>query len=157
MCNEFAVAGWLSFLKIYEMQLNGQHMVVAETQHCGHGIFDKSIRIDYLRWGLMFSCPVLSCSVRLCGCLERKLPVVYLLCSLIACWPYWNVKKALSPSPPLDIYPLSFLSQDYSTSTSKMFNNVKFLASFLYESALIISSYEVGVISLCTCLCVKTC
>lgn len=39
----------------------------------------------------MFSCPV---SVGSCSFREMKLPVVYFVCSLIACWPYWNVKKA---------------------------------------------------------------
>lgn len=41
---------------------------------------------------------MLSCYV-FCGDWEMKLPVVFFLCSVIACWPYWNVN--ISESCPL--------------------------------------------------------
>lgn len=41
---------------------------------------------------------MLSCFV-FCGGWEMKLPVVYFRCSVIACWPYWNV--TISESCPL--------------------------------------------------------
>ena len=64
----------------------------------------------------MLSCPV---SVVLCGCWEMKLPVVYFVCSLIACWPYWNVKKATeSSSGTLFSFISQVVSQDCSNNNS---------------------------------------
>lgn len=74
----------------------------------------KSIRMDYLRWGFVFSCPV---SVGLYGCWEMKLPVVYFVWSFIGCQPYWNVSKA-TESFPSNKYLFSLILQEYSCSTS---------------------------------------
>lgn len=64
----------------------------------------------------MLSCPV---SVGLCGCRKMKLPVVYFVCSLIACWPYWNVKKETeSSSGTLSCFISQVVSQDCSNSNS---------------------------------------
>lgn len=53
----------------------------------------------------MLYCPV---SSWLYDFWEMKLTIVYFVCSLIACLPYWNVKKAALPA--FDIYTLSILS-----------------------------------------------